>query len=107
MESGRRALIEGSGAALRSLAVPLAPSSGTPPIRGVPNIGRSAPSKHKTETTGMSAPVTPVWWNVLRATRTAAIARTFGIGRVVYLPACLDAAMWSYRIRINGACSPA
>ena len=44
-------------AALRSLAVPLAPSSGTPPIRGVPNIGRSAPSKHKTETTGMSAPV--------------------------------------------------
>lgn len=39
-------------AARRSLAVPLAPSSGTPPIRGVPNIGRSAPSKHKTETTG-------------------------------------------------------
>ena len=62
-------------AARRSLAVPLAPSSGTPPIRGVPNIGRSASSKHKTETTGMSAPVTPVWWNVLRATRTAAAWR--------------------------------
>lgn len=26
----------------------------------------------------------------------AVIARTFGTGRVVYLPACLDAAMWSY-----------
>ena len=54
MESGQRASSRDPVAARRSLAVPLAPSSGTPPIRGVPNIGRSASSKHKTETAGMS-----------------------------------------------------
>ena len=60
MESGQRALIEGPGRRTQKFGGAFGPEQRTPPIRGVPNIGRSAPSKHKTETTGMSAPVTPV-----------------------------------------------
>jgi hypothetical protein len=40
------------------------------------------------------ARMTPAGWK--DAPIPAVIARTFGTGRVVYLPACLDAAMWSY-----------
>ena len=62
-------------AARSSLAVPLGPSRGIPPIRGVPNIGSAASTKHRSETTGTSAAVTPEWWKVFRAVRTAAAWR--------------------------------
>lgn len=40
------------------------------------------------------ARMTPAGWTLPAIP--AVIARSFGLGRVVYLPACLDAAMWSY-----------
>jgi hypothetical protein len=40
------------------------------------------------------ARMTPAGWT--KAPLPAVIARSFGSGRVAYLPACLDAAMWSY-----------
>jgi len=62
-------------AARRGLAVPFGPSSGTPSILGVPNIGSTASTKHRTETTGMSAAVTPGWCNLVTAVRMAAAWR--------------------------------
>lgn len=40
------------------------------------------------------ANITPVGWTL--PPMPAVIARSFGAGRVVYLPTCLEAAMWSY-----------